>query len=285
MLLVILFMLLCFVGVAFVIARGTLHVKGRLGKAKLSREEWEAKSQMRREHRDEYLDTLKFPSFYHLVVIFTVASVLGLILETLWWLVTEGAWQHRYGLVWGPFSPLYGLGAVLLTACLWKLRKMPAWVIFLVSMVVGSALEQFAGSCLEGILGVVSWTYASYPDAITNYVCVRMSLMWGMLGCVWAYSIMPEIIFLLGTPKEPGRTVVVVALTAFLVADIAMTIAVSLRKVARDEGYPATNELERFIDQHYDDEFMRDRFENVEYADSVMPTLEGSDSQGDGTTS
>ena len=281
MLLVILFMLLCLVGVAFAIARGTLHVKGRLGKAKLSREEWEAKSQLRREHREEYLDSLKFPSFYHLVVIFTVASVLGLVLETLWWLVTEGAWQHRYGLVWGPFSPLYGVGAVLLTACLWKIRKRPAWVIFLVSMVVGSALEQFAGVCLDSILGVTSWTYESYPDAITKYVCLRMSLMWGMLGCVWAYSIMPEIVFLLGTPKEPGRTIVVVALTAFLVSDAAMTAAVSLRKVARDEGYPATNELERFIDKHYDDEFMRDRFENVEYTDPVMPSL-GSSSSKDG---
>lgn len=281
MILLILFMLLCLVGLAFAVARGTLFAKGRLGRAKLTKEEWEAASRRRREYRDRYLDSLKHVSFYHLVVIFTVASILGLVLETLWWLVTEGAWQHRYGLVWGPFSPLYGVGAVLLTVCLWGIRKRPVWVIFLVSMVIGSALEQFCGMCLEGILGVVSWTYESYPDAITNYVCLRMSLMWGMLGSVWAYSIMPETVFLLGTPKEPGRTIVVVALTAFLVADCAMTIAVSLRAVARDEGYAAMNELERFIDQHYDDEFMRDRFENVQYADSMeAPTLKGADEDG-----
>ena len=56
--------------------------------------------------------------------------------------------QHRYGMVWGPFSPLYGIGAVLLTVCLWKIRKRPLWVIFLLSMVIGSVLEQLVGMCL-----------------------------------------------------------------------------------------------------------------------------------------
>lgn len=271
MILAILFMLLCLVGLGFVVARLALWGRCRLGAAKLSREQAAEQTQARRARREAYLDSLPFVSFYHLVVIFTFASVLGLVLETLWWLVTEGAWQHRYGMVWGPFSPLYGIGAVLLTVCLWKIRKKPGWVIFLLSMVIGSCLEQLVGMCLEGVFGMVSWTYESYPDAITKFVSLRMSLLWGMLGCVWAYSIMPEIVFLLGTPKEPGRTIVAVVLTAFLVADASMTIAVSLRKAARDEGVPATNALERFIDQRYGDEFMQERFENVEYTMAPAP--------------
>ena len=271
MILTVLFMLLCLAGAGFLIARLVLRIQGRFGVEKLTRAQLDKRSELRRARRERYLDSLSFPSFYHFVVIFTFASVLGLVLETLWWLVTEGTLQHRYGMVWGPFSPLYGIGAVLLTACLWKIRKRPVWVIFLFSMVLGSLLEQLVGMTLEHVFGMISWTYESYPDAVTKFVCLRMSLMWGMLGCVWAYSIMPEIVFLLGTPKEPARTVLVVALTAFLVADAAMTIAVSLRKAARDEGVAATNALDQFIDRHYDDEFMEERFENVEYTTPPSP--------------
>ncbi len=271
MILTILFTMLCLAGAGFLIARIALRVQGRFGVEKLSRIQLDERAELRRARRERYLDSVAFPSFYHFVVIFTFASVLGLVLETLWWLVTEGALQHRYGMVWGPFSPLYGIGAVLLTACLWKIRKRPVWVIFLFSMVLGSLLEQLVGMTLEHVFGMISWTYESYPDAITKFVCLRMSLMWGMLGCVWAYSIMPEIVFLLGTPKEPARTVLAVVLTAFLVADAAMTIAVSLRKTARDEGVPATNALDQFIDRHYDDAFMEERFENVEYTAPPSP--------------
>lgn len=271
MILTILSMLLCLVGAGFLIARIVLRAQGRLGSGHLSKEQLDERSRLRRIRREAYLDSLPSVSFYHLVVIFTFASVLGLVLETLWWLVTQGSLQHRYGMVWGPFSPLYGIGAVLLTVCLWKIRKRPLWVIFLLSMVIGSVLEQLVGMCLEHVFGMVSWTYETYPDAITKFVCLRMSLLWGMLGCVWAHSIMPETVFLLGTPEEPARTIIVVALTAFLVADASMTIAVSLRKGARDEGIPATNALERFIDQHYDDAFMQERFENIEYTTLPEP--------------
>ncbi len=60
-----------------------------------------------------------------------------------------GVLESRVGLVWGPFSPLYGVGAVLLTLVLWPLRKAPAWKVFLLSAALGGALEQTAGWSME----------------------------------------------------------------------------------------------------------------------------------------
>ena len=44
-----------------------------------------------------------------------VASVLGLIMEEVvhFLFVVPGQWQDRAGLLFGPFSPIYGCGAVL----------------------------------------------------------------------------------------------------------------------------------------------------------------------------
>ena len=224
-----------------------------------------AERRARREQREAYLDSLEFVNFYQLVIIFTVASVGGLILETIWVAIDMGIWQSRYGLVWGPFSPLYGFGAVILTLALWKLRKQPLWVTFVVSMVLGSCLEQFAGAVMEDGFHVTSWTYSDYPDAITQYVSLRMSLIWGILGCVWCRWVMPVIIYHIGEPNHSVRVVVTVLLTSFLLVDGIMTLYVAVRKDARDQGIPPANAFERYIDVRYDDSFMEQRFENAEF--------------------
>lgn len=219
----------------------------------------------RRAARDAYLDSLGFVSFYQLVVIFTVASIGGLVLETVWVYFDMGVWQKRYGLIWGPFSPLYGLGALMLTLALWKLRKQPVWMVFVVSMVLGSCLEQFAGSVMESGFNATSWSYEHMPDAITKYVSLRMSAIWGFLGCVWCKVALPELLYAIQEPRRAVRNCVTVCLTAFLVVDAAMTLYVAARKDARDRGIPPANSLEVYIDEHYDDGFMSERFENLEF--------------------
>ena len=104
--------------------------------------------------RREYLDYIKL-GWFQIVVIFLVASVLGLIIEEIWMFITEGLTQSRVGLVWGPYSPIYGFGAVLLTIVCWKLRERgaKAWQIFVVGMIVGGLLEQITGWGMETFLG------------------------------------------------------------------------------------------------------------------------------------
>lgn len=221
------------------------------------------------QRRDAYLDSLEFVNFYQLVVIFTVASIGGLVLETLWCAFALGVWQHRYGMVWGPFSPLYGFGAAIFTVALWKVRKQPLWVIFAISLVLGSSLEQFAGSVMEDGFNVSSWSYEHMPDAITKYVSLRMSLIWGVLGCVWCRVVMPEIVYFIGEPEHRVRTAVTVLLTTFLVVDGIMTLYVAVRKDARDQGIAPANAVERYIDERYDDAFMEQRFQNAEFGQAA----------------
>lgn len=266
----ILVLLLALVGAAIVVFRATRAWRERRALSALpahggDRELRAARRAQRRARREAYLDGLDRVGLYQLVVIFIVASVGGLVLETLWVRVDMGVWQRRYGLIWGPFSPLYGVGAVLLTAALWKIRKQPLWMVFAASMVLGSLLEQFAGSVMETGFNATSWTYEYYPDAITKYVSLRMSLIWGLLGCVWCRWAMPELLYIIGEPDKPVRTLATVVLVAFLVVDAAMTLYVAARKDARDQGIAPANAIECYIDEHYDDRFLQERFENLEF--------------------
>ena len=84
---------------------------------RVSNEQRNAILQARLEMRDDFLDDTK-PGLYQYIIIFLVASVLGLVIETVYTFIVFGILESRVGLVWGPFSPLYGVGAVLLTMVL-----------------------------------------------------------------------------------------------------------------------------------------------------------------------
>ena len=213
---------------------------------------------------DEYLDHLRL-GWYQAVIIFFLGSMAGLLIEEVWMLVSAGLTESRVGLVWGPFSPLYGLGAVLLTWLSFFLRSRGAvgWQVFLVSAVVGGALEQFAGWSMSTFFDAESWTYLHLPDHITQWVAWRFLAAWGVLGLVWCRAVMPRLLYQIGMPTTRRQAVFVTLVAVYLVADVAMTLACFDRKADRDAGEPPSNAFEQWVDTNYNDEFISSRFENL----------------------
>ena len=213
---------------------------------------------------DEYLDHLRL-GWYQAVIIFFLGSMAGLLIEEVWMLVSAGLTESRVGLVWGPFSPLYGLGAVLLTWLSFFLRSRGAagWQVFLVSAVVGGVLEQFAGWSMSTFFDAESWTYLHLPDHITQWVAWRFLAAWGVLGLVWCRAVMPRLLYQIGMPTTRRQAVFVTLVAVYLVADVAMTLACFDRKAERDAGEPPSNAFEQWVDTNYNDEFISSRFENL----------------------
>ena len=54
-------------------------------------------------------------NFFNLFWIFVVCSILGLAIETVFHLAIYHAYQDRAGLLYGPFSPIYGFGGLFMT--------------------------------------------------------------------------------------------------------------------------------------------------------------------------
>lgn len=220
--------------------------------------------------RNEYLEAHP-PSIYQYIIIFLIASVLGLVLETVYTFIMFGVVESRVGLVWGPFSPLYGCGAVLLTVCLWQVRDRPWWQIFLLSALLGGALEQTTGWSMERFANAESWTYLGLPDHITQWVAWRFLAMWGLIGLTWCKVIMPELIYRIGQPTTNRQMVVVGVLTAFMTLDIVMTLACFWRAGQRHRGVPPSNPFEVYVDTHFDDDFIADTFENMQIGGKLPP--------------
>ena len=55
-------------------------------------------------------------NFYKVALICIAGSFAGVVVEILWCLFRNGYIESRSGLVYGPFNPVYGIGAVVMTA-------------------------------------------------------------------------------------------------------------------------------------------------------------------------
>ncbi len=232
----------------------------------LSRTQLKEVKKAERQVRESFLDHLKL-GWYQIVMIFFIGSVLGLVLEEVWMFITAGVTESRVGLVWGPFSPLYGAGAVLLTLVTFQLRKMHAKgiVVFLVSMVVGGLLEQITGWSMETFMGAVSCDYIAggVPGAITKWVAVPFLFLWGLLGYLWYKLVMPDLLYMLGVPTTRRKVIFVTLLSIYLILDIFMTVMCFDRRAERDAGIPPANAFEEWVDENFNNAFMSERFQNM----------------------
>lgn len=232
-------------------------------KLDLTKEQKKAIKQAEVKERNDYLKDFHV-GIYQLIYIFLIASVLGLIMEEVWMYVNFGIRESRVGLVWGPFSPLYGVGAMLLTVVLWRLRDRPGWQIYLLSAFLGTALEQLTGMGMEYIAHATSWDYSALPDHITQWTAWRFVIIWGFLGLLWVRVILPEMLYRIGRGKgNRAKIIIAAALLVFIIFDAVVTVTCFTRNTERAEGIPPANRFEQWIDTHYDSQFISDRFENL----------------------
>ena len=120
----------------------------------------------------------------------------GLIIEVIYHMavVEPGVYQDRAGLLYGPFSPIYGIGAVLMTIALNRFHKANFLVIFLVSAVIGGAFEYLVSWFFQFAFGIMAWDYTGTFLSIDGRTNGMFMAMWGVLGCVWIKLLLPRML-------------------------------------------------------------------------------------------
>ncbi len=213
--------------------------------------------------------------FCKLFWIFFIGCFIGVAVETLWCLITRHRLESRAGVIYGPFNPVYGFGAVLLTLCLHQLRKRRDLWIFFCSMVLGGAFEYLCSLAQELAFGTVSWEYSHTKFNVGGRTNLLYSFFWGVLGIIWVKDLYPFLSRIIEKiPKKPG-VVLTWALCAFMVFNMGISALASARQADRAKGIPADNSIARFLDAHYPDAFMYQIYPNAMPVDHI-PTPEES---------
>ncbi|WP_261428862.1 putative ABC transporter permease [Berryella wangjianweii] len=203
-------------------------------------------------------------NFFNLFWIFAICSVVGLALEVVYHFMLFGGYEDRAGLLFGPFSPIYGFGGVLVTVALNRFYRAPLPVVFAVSAVIGGAFEFFVSWFLQTAFGITAWDYTGTFLSIGGRTNAQFMIMWGLLGLAWVRLLLPRMLKLVNLIPWNWRYVVTTACATLMVLNGALTLAALDRWYSRlaDAHEPSTA-LEWFCDEHFDNRFMERRFQSM----------------------
>ena len=202
--------------------------------------------------------------FYKLACLFFLGAFLGDIIETIFCRVTAGVWMSRSSVVWGPFSIVWGLGAVLLTALLYKYRHKSDGYIFFVGTVAGGAYEYFCSVFTELVFGTVFWDYSKIPFNLGGRINLLYCFFWGIAAVVWLKLVYP--VLSKWIEKLPIRTgkLLTWALILFMLVNVILS-ALAMGRFVQRQGNPApaNNAVSRFLDERFPDERMERIYPNI----------------------
>ena len=213
--------------------------------------------------------------FFNLFWVFVVCCVLGLVIETVYHMVVvdPGVYQDRAGMLYGPFSPIYGFGAVLMTVALNRFYRANPIVIFLVSAVIGGLFEAAVSWFMQVGFGAVAWDYSGstifglFPDPIAALFQGRTSTlfmcMWGALGFVWIKLCLPWLLKLINLIPWQARYSFTTICAILMLVNGVMTLQSLECWYQRESGLAPSSPVEEFYVEHYDDAYMQHRFQSM----------------------
>ena len=202
-------------------------------------------------------------TFCNLFWIFVIASVAGLFGETVVSFFRDGRWESRAGLIFGPFSPIYGVGGVLITVALNRISEHNPLVLFVVAGVVGASFEYFAGWFWESAFGIVAWSYEGQPFNFHGHTSLAMACVWGLAGVLWMKLALPLIMKSIDRIPSDLRDSLTAALAILLLGDALLTMSCFDCWYLRMAGAPIETPWQTFCAQFFNDQFMQSRFETM----------------------
>ena len=125
-------------------------------------------------------------------LLFIVYSILGWIMEVICSLYNLKKFVNR-GFLIGPYCPIYGCGAILITILLKKYLDDPI-TLFIMAILLCGVLEYLTSYVMEKIFHLRWWDYSDKKFNINGRVCLNTIIPFGILGTVIMYVTNPFIL-------------------------------------------------------------------------------------------
>ena len=123
-------------------------------------------------------------------VIFILGALTGYIYEVIFYYITLGV-LNNWGILYGPWLPIYGVGAVFLSM-LKPLKKNPI-LLFILSIIITGLLEYIVGYISVNIFNQRLWDYTGLFLNINGLVCLRSVLTFAVGSLILNYLLLPLI--------------------------------------------------------------------------------------------
>ena len=159
---------------------------------------------------------------------FWVYAALGWIYEVFLEVVVYRWGFSNRGFLFGPYLPVYGIGALLILGCLRSLSRRPLRVgrvnvmpvvVFAAVVVLTTVVELIASYLLEWTTGGWLWDYTRYTIQWQGRICLSASLRFGVGGMVILYGLQPLLEKGMARLSQKWRQILFTVLFVLFVAD------------------------------------------------------------------
>lgn len=200
-------------------------------------------------------------SFWKLFLFFVIGCIFGTFFEEILFYVQYGSYSSRSGVLYGPFSPLYGFGVVMYLILLGKDNENRGIIkTFLFATFIGGIVEYVVSFLVELFFQIRFWDYSNMFLNIHGRTTIPFMLAWGLFGTILLKIIYPY--FSNWIEKIPFKIGMIFSfiLLLFFLFDMSLTFSVFLRMRARNQGELPKNYIEEVYDRIYPNEYMYQRF-------------------------
>ena len=171
-----------------------------------------------------------------LFLCFWMYAVLGWIYEVFLEVVVYKWGFRNLGIMFGPYCPIYAVGALLFLLFFSKFMKKEGgiglqiarpFIIFFGCMIVATTVELLGTYVLEYFTGSWPWqTYADYKINFQARIALSPALRFGMGGLLFMYFVQPFYDWFLAKPKRKTLNIITLIVLVGVVTDFVLTLII-----------------------------------------------------------
>lgn len=186
-------------------------------------------------------------------LLFFLYSFFGWILEVSCKLVSDHKFINR-GFLVGPYCPIYGWGAILMSLLLQKYIEDP-FTLFIMALLICSILEYATSYVLEKLFKTRWWDYTSKRFNINGRICLETMIPFGLFGLFIMYVSNPFFLTLL--EKLPLVLLYVFAFILFFVMFIDSCVSLKIMSTLQNISSEIRTDSTEKITQQVRKEIMK----------------------------
>lgn len=131
-------------------------------------------------------------SFFYYILLFAIYCFMGWVLEVIYRSMTQRKFVNA-GFLFGPFIPIYGLGAFIIIVMQHFFQDWHLAARFIVFGLAITLMEYLVGFLSEKIFKMTLWDYSEKRFNLHGHVCLHFSIIWTLLALVFLIFVHPEV--------------------------------------------------------------------------------------------
>lgn len=166
---------------------------------------------------------------------FMMYSVIGWLYEVFLEVVVYGWGFRNRGVLFGPWLPIYGTGALVFILCLRRLKakricigriNITPVLVFFGIMFIATAIELAGSYIMEYTSGDWMWNYERYAFDFEGRIALNPSIRFGLGGMLFMYVLQPLFERIIGKLRPSALDAVAVVTALLVAADVVYTFII-----------------------------------------------------------